>query len=99
MKDIQRVLHSAYAFIRGVEANKSTSSLTLDHLLSEQIQRLKQGETTVILDSAGQDTGSRPSRWDAIDAMVKEVDQVVDATIQAGDDEDRLTSLGLQEAP
>lgn len=99
MSDIRKVLHSAYAFIRGAETNKATSSLTIDHLIEEQIQRLKQGETRAILDSTGQDTGSRPSRWDVIDALVKNVDQVVDAIENAGDDQDRASSVGLQETP
>ena len=84
---------------RANEANKAIGALTLDHLIEEQIQRLKQGEKRTILDAAGQDTGSRPSRWDQIDAMVKEMDQAIDAIEKAGDDEDRLASIGIQRTP
>lgn len=97
MSDVQRILHSAYSFIRGVESNKAAGALTLDHLLQEQIQRLKQAETRVIVDAAGQETGSRPSLWDRLDALEKDVDNVVDAIEQAGDDEDRLSVLGVQD--
>jgi hypothetical protein len=97
MSDVQKILHSAYSFIRGVESNKAASSITLDHLLQEQIDRLQKDSSRDITDSQGQKVDARPSMWDRLDALEKDVDNVVDAVDAAGDDEDRLNDLGLQE--
>lgn len=39
---LREVLHSAFAFVRAYEANRSTSVITLDHLLSEQVTSIQQ---------------------------------------------------------
>lgn len=94
--DVRRVLHSAYSFVRSVESNKAISALTLDHMIQAQINRLKKGTTTDILDAAGESLGDRPSRWDQLDALEQEVQSVVNAIEQAGSDPAKLSALGLE---
>lgn len=96
MSDLRRVLHSAYTFIRSVEVNKATASLTLDHLIQEQITRLKKGETTAILDSKGDSLGNRISYLDELDALEKELKDSVKAVKDAGTDADKLAALGIE---
>lgn len=97
MSDLRRVLHSAYSLIRSVELNKATSSLTFDHLIQEQITRLKKGESTAILDSNGESLGNRVSYIDSLDALEKELEDVVSAVKDAGNDSTKLAALGLYE--
>jgi hypothetical protein len=97
MSSIPQILHSAYSFIRGVESNKAAGSLTLDHLLQDQIDRLKQGSVRTIVDSRGNTVDQRISLWDRLDALQQDVEKAVDAVKQAGDDADRLAALGLRE--
>lgn len=95
MSDLRKVIHSAYTFIRSQEVNKATASLTLDHLIQEQITRLKKGETRAILDSKGESMGSRVSYLDSLDALEKELKDAVKAIKDAGTDADKLAELGL----
>jgi hypothetical protein len=41
---LREVLHSAFAAVRGDEANRSTSVITLDHLLSERVTSIQQSK-------------------------------------------------------
>lgn len=95
MSDLRRVIHSAYTLIRSQEVNKATASLTLDHLIQEQITRLKKGETRAILDSKGDSMGSRVSYLDSLDSLEKELKDAVKAIKDAGTDADKLAELGL----
>lgn len=94
--DLRTVLHSAYTFVRSIEVNKATASLTLDHLIQEQITKLKKGETTAILDSKGESLGNRIAYLDQLDALEKDLQDVVKAVKDAGTDQDKLAALGLE---
>ena len=96
--DLHRILHSAYTFVRSYETNQSIAGLTLDHLLREQIQSLKKGEKRVMSDAEGSGIDSRPSRWDQIDYIETMLNKVVETIEKAGDDRDRLLSLGIYES-
>lgn len=102
--DIRTILHGAYALIRSKETATSIASLTLDHLIQEQIDTLKQGGTQDILNARGEPRTDkkgtlqkRPSRWDEIDALEKSLDSAVKAIKDAGDDPQKLQQLGLSE--
>lgn len=97
MSDLRRVLHSAYSFIRSVEVNKASASLTLDHMIQEQIATLKKGETRALLDSKGESTGSRISYIDTLESLEKELADVVKAVKDAGTDSAKLQALGIFE--
>lgn len=97
MSDLRSTLHSAYAFIRSVEVNKATAALTLDHLLQEQIQRLKASTTRAVLDSKGENHGNRISYLDTLDALSQDIQNVVQAVNNAGSDAEKLTALGIYE--
>lgn len=94
-RDLREVLHSGYSFVRGVEANKAAASITLDHLIQSQIDDLKSGETTAIIDAQGKTVGGRPSKFDQLDSLKKDIDAVVQAVKDAGSDSDKLASLGV----
>jgi hypothetical protein len=95
---IRQILHSAYSFIRSVESNKAIASLTLDHLIQEQIDSLKKGETRSIVDGKGESVGNRVSRWDRLDALEKDIENAVKAIKDAGGDVDKLKAIGIYEA-
>lgn len=97
MSDLQRVLQSAYSFVRGVEVNKATSSLTLDHMIQEQIKKLKKGESRVLLDAGGDSVGNRVSYLDTLDSLETELSNVVKAVRDAGSDPAKLQALGIFE--
>jgi DNA-binding transcriptional regulator YhcF (GntR family) len=96
MSDLRKILHSAYTFIRSQEINKATASLTLDHLIQEQITRLKKGETRAVLDAKGESMGNRISYLDTLDSLEKELSDVIKAVQNAGNDQDKLAELGLE---
>lgn len=95
MTDLRRVLHSAYTFVRSIEVNKATASLTLDHMIQEQINRLKKGSTRVIIDAKGDNIGNRISYLDELDTLEKEIADVVKAVQAAGTDPEKLEALGI----
>lgn len=97
MSDLRRVLHSAYSLIRSVEVNKASASLTLDHMIQEQVARLKKGEERALLDAKGSSVGSRISFIDSLDALEKEIADVVKAVKDAGTDPAKLQQLGIFE--
>ena len=95
MSDVLETLHSAYSFIRGVEANKAVGALTLDHLIQAQIDMLQAGSARPIQDSTGQGSDVRISKWDRLDALDTSMKQVISDIQDAGDNEDSLAALGL----
>jgi len=94
---LRKVLHSAYTFVRSVEVNKASSALTLDHLIQEQIDTVKQSSTRDILDAAGKDIGKRTSKLDDLDTLQKDIEAVVKAVKKAGKDAGKLRELGIFE--
>jgi DNA-binding transcriptional regulator YhcF (GntR family) len=99
MTDLRRVLHSAYTFVRSIEVNKATASITLDHLLQEQIFRLKKGQTRAIIDAKGDNIGNRISYLDELDTLEKEIADVIKAVQAAGTDPEKLQALGIFPGP
>lgn len=95
--NFRKSIHSAYSFVRGVEANKAAGSLTLDHLLSEKIRSLKPKSERSLLDASGKDMGMRPSKYDQIEAMEKELSDAIAKVKAAGNDEAKLRNLGIFE--
>lgn len=89
------VLHSAYAAVRGSEKSRALSTVTLDHLLQEQIDLIKGGETNVLLGASGSMIGSRLSKLDRLDNIEKQVNDVVAAVEAAGNDPAKLEAIGL----
>jgi hypothetical protein len=96
-RTLRKVLHSAYTFVRSVEVNKASAALTLDHLIQEQIDSIKQSSTRAILDSAGKDIGKRTSKLDDLDTLQQDVEAVVKAVKKAGKDASKLRELGIFE--
>lgn len=95
--NLRKVLHSAYTFVRGVEVNKASSAITLDHLIKEQIDTYKKSSTRAILDAKGEDVGSRSSHLDDLESLEKEVNSVVEAVKNAGSDAQKLRAIGINE--
>lgn len=93
---LRRALHAGFSFIRGVEKNRSTAALTLDHMLDEHIRTISRGETREILDGRGESYGNRPSKLDALDALEERVKSAVKAVRDAGNDVAKLDALGLE---
>lgn len=94
---LRKVLHSAYTFVRSVEVNKAASALTLDHLIKEQIDTIKQSSTRAILDAQGNNIGNRTAKLDDLDTLQEQVDAVVKAVKAAGKDAAKLRALGIFE--
>lgn len=94
---LRKVLHSAYTFVRSVEVNKASAALTLDHLIQEQIDTIKQSSTRAILDAQGKSVGNRTAKLDDLDTLQQEVDAVVKAVKAAGKDAAKLRALGIFE--
>jgi hypothetical protein len=97
MKNLRQIVHSAYTFIRSIEANKAASGITLDHLIFERIQSIKKDENRFILDSKGEAIGTRPSRLDQLDELEESLNSVISAVQNAGNDPAKLEDLGLEE--
>ena len=76
-RDIKSLLHSAFSFVKSVEANKASAPLTLDHMLKRQITLLKAGEVRSIVSSAGKSMGDRISRYDQLKQLKAQVDAIV----------------------
>jgi hypothetical protein len=91
------ILHSAFVEVRSGAVNNATATLTIDHLLLEQISFLKQGETRQLVDGTGDSAGSRISRYDRLDAMLTQLESAVDAVAAAKTDEKKLAALGLSD--
>lgn len=95
-QDVRTALHSAYTFVRSVEINKAYAVLTLDHMLSEQIAKLKSSSTST------ENSASLPkdhiSRYDQLEDLKKQLDDAVRAVKEAGDDPDKLKAIGIYEA-
>lgn len=97
-RDVRRALHSAYTFVRSVETNKAVASLTLDHMIQEQISRLKKGESREIVSASGEDLGSRTSRYDQLTELQDSVVKAVKSISDAEGDSKKLEDLGIYEA-
>lgn len=96
-EDVRRALHSAYTLVRSVESNKAISTWTLDHMVQEQITRLKQGEVRSFVDGAGESVGSRTSKYDQLTDIETQVTNAVQAIKKAAGDPDKLHELGVYE--
>lgn len=95
---LRTVLSDSYSYVRSTEANQSASAVTLDHILSEQINFLKKDATRDMVDGQGSAVGKRPSRWDRIDSLEKMLKATLDVISSAGDDKAKLVSIGIYEA-
>jgi hypothetical protein len=94
-QDIRSVLADAFTFVRSVESNKALAALTLDHLIQDYIDSIKQGSTTAIIDGQGNSVGSRISRFDQLSNLLTDMQNAVQSIQQAGDDPAKLQALGL----
>jgi len=98
----RKVLHSAYTLVRSVEANRALSTVTLDHLIQEQITLLDKDATRPLLDGKGgvlSDTKGQPlkrlSRRDQLTQLKDSVDSAVAQIKEASGDEAKMNALGL----
>jgi hypothetical protein len=96
--DLRKTLHSAVTFVRSVEANRAMGTITLKHMVSEQIKFLKPKATRSIIDAAGASVGNRMSRWDRLDQLLRDTKGAVASVRAAGDDASRLAKIGVYEA-
>ncbi len=84
MKETRRILHSAYTAVRSKEACTSLSSLTLDHVLQEQIARRKAKSEVTFHSSSGAVVGKRASELDRLDKLADDIQKVINA-LRAGE--------------
>jgi hypothetical protein len=96
--DLRKTLHSAVIFVRSVEANRAMGTITLKHMVSEQIKFLKPKASRSIVDATGSSVGNRLSRWDRLDQLLRDTKGAVASVRAAGDDAGRLKQLGVYEA-
>lgn len=94
-QDIRSTLADGFTLVRSIESNKALAALTLDHLIQNYIDSIKQGVTTTILDGQGQSVGSRVSRYDQLSDLLTNMQNAVQAIKNAGDDPGKLGALGL----
>jgi len=92
---LRRSLAAGFSFIRGVEVNRSTAALTIDHLINEQIRSISHGATREMLDGKGAKYGGRVSKLDAIEVIEENIKAAAKAVRDAGDDVDKLAELGI----
>jgi hypothetical protein len=98
-RDIRNILHSAFSFVRSIEANRATAAITLDHVLAAQIQFLKKDEKRTMTDATGSSLGDRISKYDQIRLLedefaktMKSLDEAEKEGFQA------LMKIGIYEA-
>lgn len=89
------VLHSAYTYVRSVEANQSSAAITLDYLIDARIKSLQSGAVRNIIDGQGNTVGTRSSRADQLTNLQNSLNQLIQAIQAAGTDEGKLEDLGL----
>lgn len=98
--NVNEMLYAAYAAIRGREQSRSMAPITIDHLLKDQIEAIKGGDSrlVVLASSGSRDKGNnRVTKLDALDTLQRNVDQVVKAFDKAGSDKTKLADLGLDD--
>jgi hypothetical protein len=91
-ESLRRILHSAISFVRSVESNRSFATVTLGHLVNEQVKFLKKGETRSIVDVGGHSVATRTSRWDQLNKLYADTKSAVEKIKQQGEN---LDALGL----
>jgi hypothetical protein len=92
---IQELLQASYSFVRGVEANRATAALTLDHLIQQQIDAIQGGASRALLGASGNTIDVRMSKLSMLDTISQGIDRVVQAVSDAGSDPTKLEALGL----
>jgi hypothetical protein len=101
--ELRKNLHSAYAFVRGVETNKSMANLDLEHLIKEHVDTIKStkagGTARAITDYKNQSYGERLTKIDMLDALKESMGKVVDTLSGLKDDPEALKAMGLYETP
>ena len=65
--ELRATLADVYSFVRSREVNRQVASYTLDHYITEEMQRIK-GPGRELRDAAGLDAGlgSRPTQLEAL---------------------------------
>jgi hypothetical protein len=93
---VEEILHAAYSFVRAREANRAISALTLDHMIQEQIDGIQGGDSRYLLSEGVQEViGLRIPKLDALEQIGKDIEQLVAAVEEAGDDPGKLENLGF----
>lgn len=97
-----RILNSAYAQLKGAEANKAISPYVLDHAIQEQIDSLKAPSSSTGAVSAvdtkystSKTKNPRLAKYDRLLNLQKSLQDIVTAVKNAGNDQDKLSKLGL----
>ena len=88
-------LYSAYSFIIGVERNKALAALTLDHLLNEHIIAIEGEDPEFIMSVTGQTSEYKVSKLQRLETLKDDIDSLVSAVEEAGDDYVALAKIGL----
>lgn len=100
--DLRRQLHSAFAFVRSVETNKSLANIELEHLIKEHIENIKSveaegGKARTITDYKNQSYGDRLTKIDRLLALQEQMKNVVSTLNSLKDNPDALKAMGLYE--
>jgi hypothetical protein len=96
-RDRRAVLHSAFTFVRSVEANRATAAITLDHVIEQQVKRMKRFEKRTIVDSSGKSYGDRVSYYDRLTLLAADLNDVI-SEIEKAKTEEELVGIGIFEA-
>ena len=98
--EITRALQSAYAQLRGAEANKALGAYLLDHAIQEQIDSLKTDASTTesavdVKYSTSKTKSKKTTKYEKIVALQSALQKIVDEVKNAGEDPKKLSKLGL----
>lgn len=101
--EITRIISSANASLRGYEANNAMSTYLLDNAIQEQIDSLKREESSTrdpeSVDpkySTSRSKSSKPTKYDRLVTVQTDLQSVIDAIKNAGNDQEKLAKLGIE---
>lgn len=96
---IRTVVANVFTFVRSQEINRTISSFTFDHYLDEAKRKIK-GEGRQLRNAAGEVSGVRPSKLEALEALENEFNEslpVIEALAEAVAETEELEDAALGE--
>lgn len=95
---IRTIVANVFTFVRSQEINRTISSFTFDHYITEAKRRIK-GEGRQLRNAAGEVYGVRPSKLEALEALETEFNEsfpVLEALAEAVAELDELENLVVE---
>lgn len=73
---IRSVLHDAFSSIRGDALSRQVATITLEDCIQAQIDSLESGAERPLKDGAGQQVSTRPSRYDRLKNLERQINEL-----------------------